>query len=166
MLKRFMPALISLILLLAVSNNALAVFADLELIRVYYDRSGSEIATDLGNVKTILSSGSTQTYAGSFGSPSLTNGYAAYFALSSATGELWATNVNITGATFTPVIIGGGTGLTSIKSGTTNMYSTYNLKGGTNYTGLASVINSYKNKISATQGWFANTITAANSARS
>ncbi|NVN98826.1 MAG: hypothetical protein HXX17_05830 [Geobacteraceae bacterium] len=145
------------------ASSAFAAFADLELIRVYYDRAGNEYATDLGSIASLLAPQTTTTIAGNFG----TAVYATYFALDRTTNQLWVSNVNYLGAsaTFTPAIIGGGTGLTSIKSGTTNTYSLYNTQGGTNYSGLASNINSFKNKLSATQGWFGNTITAANSAR-
>ena len=141
------------------ATDAMATFADLELIRVYYDRNGTEIATDLGNVQTLIASGGT--IAGSFADLNSATSYAAYFALDRSTSRLWASN----GVAVTPVTIGGPMGLTAIKNGTTNMYSTYNMQGGTNYTGQASHPNSYKSKISATQGWFANTITAANNAR-
>ena len=152
-------------LTMGVSTSAFAAFADLELIRVYYDRSGAEYATDLGSVKTLTAAGATTTIAGSFTGANGTATLAAYFALDRSTGELWVSNANAATATFTPMVIGGSTGLTSIKNGTTNMYSTYNTQGGTNYSGLASNPNSYKAKISATQGWFANTVTAANNAR-
>ena len=148
------------------TNNALATFADLELIRVYYDRSGAEYASDLGNVNTILGINGPQSFSGSFIGANGVPVLAAYFALDSTNKHLWASNANAVTTTFIPAIIGGPTGLTSIKSGTTFMYNTYNSTAvGNAYSGLASHSNSYKAKISATQGWFANTITAANSAR-
>jgi hypothetical protein len=167
MFKKKLAMLIAAALMTLSASSAFAAFGDMELIRVYYDRAGAEYATDLGNINTLLAAPST-TIAGSFSGANGTATLAAYFALDRATNQLWATNADVTTAAFTPAVIGGGTGLTSIKSGTTFMYNTYNAAatiGGTEYSGLASNANSYKNKISATQGWFGNTITAANSAR-
>lgn len=154
-MKKQMIALVAGALMALSANSAFAAFGDLELIRVYYDRAGSEIATDLGSVSSILGTTGPQTFAGSFGS--LTNGYAVYFALDRATNNLW-----VSGNTATPSVINGGTsGLTGTKNGTNSMYTTYNTQGGTNYTGLASATNSYKNKLSATQGTMANAINTA-----
>ncbi|HCE67629.1 MAG TPA: hypothetical protein DER40_08970 [Geobacter sp.] len=156
MIKKLVTFITAAMLILALSGNALAEFADLHLIRIYYDRAGDEIATDLGLVKDILATPSS-TFPGSFGS--LSTGYSVYFALDRTTGmsDLWAT-----GSTTTPsTIIGTSLGLTSLKSGTTYMYSWYNgFAIGDTYTGAASAINSFKNKLSATQGNLANSIAA------
>lgn len=155
MFRKKLAVLVAAAMMSLTASSAFAAFADLELIRVYYDRAGSEVATDLGKVKDILAAPST-TFAGSFGG--LTTGYAVYFALDRTAGmsDLWAT-----GSTTTPsTIVGTSVGLTSLKSGTTNLYSLYNTQGGTNYTGPASAINSFKNKLSATQGMLANSIAA------
>ena len=154
MLRKKIAATVAAALMTLSASSAFASFADLELIRVYYDRSGNEYATDLGNVKALTAAGANTTIAGSFGSLSAGSSFAAYFALDRSTGELWASNSTTT----TPLINGTSVGLTTLKSGTTNMYSLYNTQGGTTYSGLASASNSYKNKISATQGNLANAI--------
>lgn len=164
MLRKKLAVLVAAALMSLTASSAFAAFADLELIRINYDRAGNEYATDLGNINTILTNGLTNAGTGTFAGATLVS----YFALDRATNQLWVSGVNAATATFTPAIIGGSTGLTSIKSGTTFMYNTYNsvaTNGGTSYAGLASNPNSYKAKLSATQGWFGNTITAANSAR-
>ena len=153
MYRKLVTLIVAAILALSTAGSACAAFADLELIRVYYDRNGSEYATDLGKVKDLLAAGTT-TIGGSFGS--LTTGYAVYFALDRATGmnDVWAS-----GSVDTPsVITGGGLGMTSLKNGTVPMYSQFNTQGGTDYTGLASETSSYKKKLSATQGQLASTI--------
>ena len=157
MLKKKFAAMIAAALMTMSASSAFAAFADLELIRVYYDRTGSEFATDLGNVKTILDNAKQPggvTLDGSFGT--LTSGYAVYFALDRTTGvsDLWATGkVGVDS-----VILGGATGLTSLKSGSSSMYALYNTQGGTDYTGLASAASSYKTKLSSTQGQLGSTI--------
>lgn len=154
MLKKKIVMLIAAALMTLSASSAFATFGDLELIRVTYDRAGAEYATDLGNIKTLLAAPST-TIAGSFTGINGAASYVTYFALDRANNDLWAVNSN----TVAPLVIGGSTGLTSISSGTTPMYTLYNTQGGTNYAGLASATNSYKNKLSPTQGWLGNTIT-------
>jgi len=154
MFKRKLVALIAAALMTLSASSAFAAFADLELIRVYYDRNGSEIATDLGLVSNFTAAGASANIDGSFGS--LTTGYAVYFALDRTTGmnDVWAS-----GSVDTPsVITGGGLGMTSLKNGSVNMYSLYNTQGGTDYTGLASNASSYKTKLSSTQGQLGSTI--------
>jgi len=153
MFRKKLAVLVAAALMSLTASSAFAAFADLELIRVYYDRAGNEVATDLGKVKDILAAPST-TFAGSFGG--LSTGYAVYFALDRTTGmnDLWATGSTTTAST----IVGTSLGLTALKSGTTNMYSLYNTQGGTNYTGSASLTSSYMSKLSATQGSLANAI--------
>ncbi|HBA72266.1 MAG: hypothetical protein A2X82_01520 [Geobacteraceae bacterium GWC2_55_20] len=153
MFRKKLAVLVAAALMSLTASSAFAAFADLELIRVYYDRAGNEVATDLGKVKDILAAPST-TFAGSF--DGLSTGYAVYFALDRTAGmsDLWATGSTTTAST----IVGTSLGITSLKSGTTYMYSLYNTQGGTNYTGPASALNSYTKKLSATQGWLANSI--------
>jgi hypothetical protein len=151
--KKIATSLAAAALMMGVSSSAFAAFADLDLIRIVYDRAGSEIATDLGSVKTIAGTttiaGAGGTFAGSFGSLTEASSYVVYFALDRVSNELWAT-----GSTTTPSLITGTSlGLTGMKSGSTFMYNWYNGNSdGTNYTGLASATNSYKNKLSSTQG--------------
>ncbi|MFA7061213.1 MAG: hypothetical protein WC156_10375 [Pedobacter sp.] len=163
MLKKKIVMLIAAAMMTLSASSAFAAFADLELIRVYYDRSGAEIATDLGNVKDLIAPGQSTTKPGSFSTIIKVDGVdttftatkVVYFALDRLNSDLWATNSTTTA----PLVIGGTTGLTAINAGTTSMYLTYNSQGGTNYAGLATATNSYKNKLSSTQGWLGNTIT-------
>lgn len=158
MFKKKLAALTAAALITLSSSSAFAVFADLELIRVYYDRVGNEYGTDLGGVKNIFPSMGNQpggAFAGSFGD--LSTGYAVYFAFDRTTNQLWAS-----GSTTTPsVIVGGVAGFAGIKDGTQAMYSLYNTQGGTNYTGPVSNPNSYKNKLSTPQGSLGGSINSA-----
>ena len=162
MFKKKFAAMIAAALMTMSASSAFAAFADLELIRVYYDRTGAEVATDLGNVKTILDNAKQPggvTLDSTYGFGTLTSGYAVYFALDRTTGvsDLWATGkVGVDS-----VILGGSTGLTSLKSGSSSMYALYNTQGGTEYTGAAAATSSYKNKLSATQGTLATSINNA-----
>ena len=159
MFKRKLAAISAAALMTLSASSAFAAFADLELIRVYYDRNGSEVATDLGKVKDLLAAGTT-TIGGSFtGLSANATTFAVYFALDRTAGinDLWATGKT----TATSTIVGGSTGLTSLKSGSSSMYALYNTQGGIDYVGSASATSSYKNKLSATQGWLANSINTA-----
>jgi len=161
MLKKLVTTIVLACLALSMAGSAFADFADSRLIRVYYDRNGNEIATDLGDVKGVIAAGTT-TINGSFGSLAANaTTFAVYFALERPVGvnQLWASGK--TNATST--IVGGATGLTSLKSGTGSMYALYmdNNPNGTDYTGSASATSSYKNKLSATPGWLANSVNAA-----
>ncbi|HBG04796.1 MAG: hypothetical protein A2075_11645 [Geobacteraceae bacterium GWC2_58_44] len=154
MLKKKLAALIAAALMMMSASSAFAAFADLELIRIYYDRAGNEYATDLGLVSNFVAAGAVNSVEGTFGT--LATGYSVYFALDRTAGmsDLWAT-----GSSATPsVIVGGSNGLTGIKSGTTPMYTLYNTQGGTDYVGSAAASNSFRNKLSATQGTLASAI--------
>ena len=157
MFRKKIAVTIAAALMTLSASSAFAAFADLELIRVYYDRNGAESATDLGKVTDFTAAGAVNNIAGSF--DGLTTGFAVYFALdrNTSANDLWAT-----GAVGTPSTInGGGLGLNGIKNGTTPMYSEYNTQGGTEYTGLASGSSSYKTKLSSTQGTLAAAISTA-----
>ena len=160
MIRKLFTFIVAATFTLSIAGTAFATFADLELIRVYYDRAGAEIATDLGPLSILVNSAtptatSTTTIPGSFGS--LTTGYAVYFALDRTTSRLWAS-----GSTTDPSLINGtSTGLTSIKNGTSTLYILLDSQGGSSYTGLASAINSFKNKLSGSQGTLANSIAVA-----
>lgn len=154
MFRKKLAVLVAAALMTLTASSAFAAFSDLELIRVYYDRAGAEIATDLGKVSDFTAAGATKTIAGSFGS--LTTGFASYFALDRSTNQLWASGSTTTASMAT----GTSLGLTSMKSGTTVMYSLFNGQGGTNYTGSAAALSSYKNKLSATQGNMASAVAA------
>ena len=153
-MKKKIITLIAGALMALSASSAFAAFGDMELIRVYYDRTGAEIATDLGKVSDVLAASKAAggtTIAGSFGSINTgsTSAFAVYFALDRATNHLWASGSTTTSS----VILGGSTGLTSAKSGTNSVYSLYNsVAVGNTATTTAGATSSYKNKLSATQG--------------
>ena len=154
-MKKKMIMLIAAAMMTLSASSAFAAFADLELIRVVYDRAGNEYATDLGNVNTLTTSAIPTTIAGNG-----TAGLVAYFAIDKTTNQLW-----VSGSTSAPSAINGTAGgLTTAKNGVISVYAQYNqgiVGGSTSYTGLASATNSYKSKLSATQGWLGNAITSA-----
>jgi hypothetical protein len=158
MLGRKLFAIITAVLITLSSSSVFAAFGDMELIRIYYDRNGSEIATDLGNINSILANPNSSTFAGTFGALNLSTSYVVYFALNRSTNELWAS-----GSTETPSMINGGSSILTLKSGATMVYGNYNniAQGGSTATGLASAIGSYKNKLSSIQGGLGNTISAS-----
>ena len=155
MFKKLFAIIIAATLTLSIAGSAFATFEDLQLIRVVYERTtgSTETLTDLGNVTSVLAAGGT--FAGSLPTVSTAANLAvAYFALDSTNGQLWATSKN-----------GQSLGdLTTISSGTVNLYSYYNATTGikttkgTTTTGQAfgvgsqSAANSYKSKLSAAAG--------------
>ncbi len=153
-MKKKIIMLVAAAMMTLSASSAFAAFADLELIRVAYDRAGNEIATDLGSVSALTAPGSTTTIAGSFSG--LSTGFVAYFALDRLTSELWVSG----STTVVTSITGTANGLTSLKSGSVGTYALFNSQGGTNYTGPASAPNSFKNKLSATQGTLATSVAA------
>jgi hypothetical protein len=151
MFKKKIVMLIAAALMTLSASSAFAAFGDLELIRVYYDRAGAEYATDLGTVASLTAAGANNTIAGSFTGVNGTASLVSYWALDRTTNQLW-----VSGSTSTPSVINGTSGgLTTTKSGTTNVYSLYNSTGGVT---TAANTNSYKNKLSATQGYFGNAV--------
>src|SRR5689334_16027413 len=118
------------------ASSAFASFADMELIRVYYERTTgtAEIATDLGSISSILAAPTT-TVAGSFGTvTNYNNLYAVYFAIDRTNNHMWVSN----STTVTPAGLGGA-GWTGTKNGSTPMYTYYNSLGaGPTVTGLQS----------------------------
>lgn len=165
MFKKLTTILAAFVMTLSASS-AFATFADLELIRCVYERGTgtTEFLKDLGPVKSI--SASEGTFSGSL--PAVNNPsnlFVVYFSIDRITGEMW-----VSGSTDTinaPVAV-GSKGFTSTKSGLTNLYSYYNnpvygLTADANdvYTGLQSHSNSYKSKLSASQGSLANAINTA-----
>jgi len=155
-MKKKMIMLLAGSLMAMSASSAFASFADLELIRVVYDRNGLEVATDLGSISSILAAPST-TIAENFSAVANATGFVSYFALDRSTNQMWTSGKT----TASSVVTGGNVAMNSFRSGSLNTYSLYNTQGGTNYTGAASMINSYKNKISATQGTFAGAINFA-----
>ena len=63
MFKKKLTMLIAAALMTLSTSSAFAAFADSELIRVYYDRNGAEIATDLGKVTDLTAAGASNTIA-------------------------------------------------------------------------------------------------------
>ncbi len=126
-MKKKMIALLASALMTLSASSAFAAFADLELIRVVYQRSGGtvEAATDLGNVNTLLASGGTfgggtSAFTSATGTAFATsNLYVAYFAVDQTNKQLWMSG---TGAES----IGSLKGST-IGSVTVGLYGGYNL---------------------------------------
>ena len=155
MFRKKIAVTIAAALMTLSASSAFAAFTDLELIRVYYDRAGNEYATDLGKVKDLTAAGASTTIGGTYGSLAAGSSFAVYFAVDRATNELWAS-----GSTSTPSVINGAlSSMNSMKTGAGNVFNQYGVSA-TTYVGLASAINSYKNKLSATQGTLNNAITA------
>jgi hypothetical protein len=153
--------LLLLVLILATSSqSALATFADSHLIRVYYDRfDGREVVSDLGVITSLLAAQGEQVYAGSFGQidSNSASTFAVYFAVDRVTNQLWAS-----GSTSTPsVIVGGATGMATIKSNVPSIYPLWNTQGGATYFGGPFPLASYKTRLSATQGNLGGAINAA-----
>jgi len=146
MKKKLIALLAGALLTTAMAGNALAAFADFDLIRVVYQRSGGtvEVGTELGSVSTLLAAGpNTATTGGAFTSLTGTdlssgNYYVAYFARDKASSDLWFTGSDATklgslkSSSVNSVIdsvmngynaIGGSAGDTQVLQSTTNANS-------------------------------------------
>src|SRR6185369_16678479 len=121
MFRKKLAVLVAAALMTLSASSAFAAFGDMELIRVYYERTTGtvEVATDLGNIDNLLAAPST-TIAGAFGTVGTSaNMYAAYFAVDRAHNMLWASgSSDVTNA---PVAV-GSPGYTSLKSGSSSVY--------------------------------------------
>lgn len=164
-MKKKMIALLAGALMAMSASSAFAAFADLDLVRVYYERTTGtvEVATDLGNVNTLLASPST-TIAGQWatvGTPS--NLYVAYFAVSRATSGTTLGDLYVSGLTDTtkPPVAVGSPGFTSTKSGWTSILGQYNSYGTDTITQAQTITNSYRLKMSSSQGALGNGINIA-----
>jgi hypothetical protein len=162
MFKKKIVMLIAAAMMTLSASSAFAAFGDLELIRVYYERTTGtvEVATDLGTISTLLAAPST-TIVGAFGTVNTpSNMYAAYFAVDRATNTFW---VSGSSNDTTPPVAVGSPGYTSLKSGSSSVYSTYNAAGGSANTTVTSLQSSsgYKSKLSATQGFLGNGVNNA-----
>ncbi len=175
MLKKLTTILAAVLLTLGLASSSFAAFADVELIRVVYERTTgtTELVSDLGNAAAIAGKitpslatvGTGGTFAGSLPATVTTpkNLFVAYFAINKSTNELWVSGS--TDITKAPVAV-GSMGFTSTKSGWTNIQSYY---GGTTltpdangvYTGQQSYPNSYRLKQTANQGAMGNGINIA-----
>jgi hypothetical protein len=142
------------------ASSAFAAFGDLELIRVYYERTTgtAELVTDLGNVNTIIAGGGT--VAGSFGTVGTpANMFAVYYAIDHVTQQLW-----VSGSMLSAPVAVGSPGFTTTKSATNLVAGYYNSLGtvvGTQYTASQSFANSYRLKLAASQGAIGNTVNIA-----
>ena len=160
MFKKKIAILVAAALMSLSASSAFAAFADLELIRVVYERTTgtAEYVTDLGNINSIIA-GPTKTFAGTaLTAGTAANLYVAYFAIDRATNNVWASG----GAT-APVMT-GGVALNTVKNGTTAVYNYYNtlaVDANGVATGVISDLNSYKSKLSANQGRLATALNAA-----
>ena len=155
-MKKKIVMLIAAAMMTLSASSAFAAFGDLELIRVVYERTtgSTETLTDLGNVSSVLATGGTFAGTGALTATTSANLAVAYFALDSTNGQLWATSK-------TGQSLGD---LTTISSGTFNLYTYYNATTGVKTTkgitttgqafgvGSQSAANSYKSKLSAAAG--------------
>lgn len=172
MLKKKIVMMLAAAMMTLSASSAFAAFADLELIRVVYERGTGtqEFATDLGNANVVAGKikngvttvGTGGTFAGSL--PTVTNAnnlYVSYWALDRLTNEFWVSgNVDETKA---PVAV-GTLGFNTFKSGTTNVYGYYNsLLQDANgvVTGAQSNANSHRLKLTANQGALSNAVNIA-----
>lgn len=164
--KKIATSIAAAALMMGVSTSAFAAFADMQLIRVVYERETgtTESLTDLGNLDTLLSAGSTTIAGSALSANNASNLYVAYFAIkhSTTTPEFW-----VAGKTTTTPIAVGRAGFNTTQANTTKVFSQYNaIAGGsavtgTVYTGQQSAANSYKSQLSASQGSFFNAINIA-----
>ena len=171
-MKKKMIMLIAAAMMTLSASSAFAAFADLELIRVVYERTtgSTETLTDLGNVSTVLATGGTFAGTGALTASTPANLAVAYFALDSINGQLWATSKNgqsmgdLTGITnATDVMYGYYNATTGIKTtpGTTATGQAYGI-------GSQNAANSYRSKMSVqgAAGTLANALPLAGSAES
>ncbi|NVN90568.1 MAG: VPLPA-CTERM sorting domain-containing protein [Desulfuromonadales bacterium] len=149
--KKIAITLAAAALMMGVSTSAFAAFADMELIRVVYERTTgtTEQLTDLGSITSLLSG--THTIAGdALSATNPSNLYVGYFALDRATNHVWATSGNANAPVMT-----GTLALNTLKNGTNSVYSYYNSLTADAQgvvTGAQNNTNSYRGKLSASQG--------------
>jgi hypothetical protein len=162
MLKKKIVMLIAAAMMTLSASSAFAAFADMELIRVVYERTTgtTEQVTDLGTISSNLTG--THTYAGAtLTANNSANLFATYFAVNKNTGDMWVSGSSDT--TIAPVAV-GTPGFTSFKNGVGGVYLTYNAAtpdaNGVR-TGLQSAPNSFKTKLDANQGAFGNAVNIA-----
>jgi hypothetical protein len=122
MFRKKLAVLVAAALMTLSASSAFAAFADMELIRVVLDNAGTvEIATDLGNVNTIIAGGTFGSGVDAFTAQAggTTAGLnVTYFAVNNTTKELWITG----GASLK---IGAGKSVT-INGLTQALFSNYN----------------------------------------
>ncbi len=173
MLKKKIAIVLAAAMMTLSASSAFAAFADIDLVRVVYERTSgtTELVSNLGNAATIAGKktstattvGTGGTFAGSLPGTVTTpaNLFVAYFAIDKTTNELWVSGS--TDITKAPVAV-GSMGFTSTKSGWTNIQSYYNtLTPDANgvYTGSQGNPNSYRLKQTANQGAMGNGINIA-----
>ena len=171
MLKKKIVMFIAAAMMTLSASSAFAAFADLELIRVVYERGTgtTEQVTDLGNVNTIIAdvkANGTKTFTGATLTTTAGNSanlYAAYFAVNRTTGDLWVSGS--TDTTLAPVAV-GSPGFSVMKSGVLPMYTYYNgvlvtTDANGVKTGSQTYASSYVKKLTASQGSLGNAIDIA-----
>lgn len=160
-MTKIIISIMTIAMLTLPTGTALAAFADLQLIRVVYERTSGtdELASTLGDVSALIASGGS--FAGTLPVVSTpANLFAVYWALNRTTNELW-----VSGSTDTllaPVAV-GTLGFNTTKNNSTSVYSYYNsplVTADANgvFTGSQGYLNSYKTKMSASQGGLSNGI--------
>lgn len=164
MLRKKIAVLVAAALMSLTASSAFAAFADLNLVRVIYERTTgtTETATDLGNINTLLATGGTiANSAVSLSASNPNNLFVVYFAINHATtgtgvGDLWVSSTT----TNAPAAV-GTLGFNTTKSGTTSVFSYYNSLGAGTVTSQQSNLNSYKTKLASSQGALSNGINGA-----
>jgi len=167
-MKKKMIVLLAGALLTLGASNAMAYFEDYELIRVVYNAStGNEMATDLGNINTLLGNAASAGAAGytvgggsnaftggtNLGSTADANLYVAYFALDYSAGS--STNVWVSGTAATSPNNAGQYEAMKNAAGTTFFanYMTPGTESVQTMNGPGS--NSFQENLSANPGTFA-----------
>jgi hypothetical protein len=164
MFKKKIAVLIAAAMMTLSASSAFAAFADLELIRVVYERgAGTETLTDLGNVNTVLASGGTFAGTGALTATTPANLYVAYFAIDGANGQLWASSkTGITEGDLTTATSGWGSMLATYNSNKVGVTHGTTTSGQAYATSLQSDGNAYVKKLSALQGTFSNSFLPVN----
>ncbi len=129
MMKKIVTIMAAALLTLGAAANAMAYFANGDLIQVAYVRGGTnEVATDLGSISNVLG-GTTVTLTGSnapslsaLGATSWDQVYVAYFALNTANKNFFVSGDSNTAGT---------KNYTSLASTFSNLYVGYQAAGGT-----------------------------------
>jgi hypothetical protein len=173
--KKIATTIAAAALMMGVSTSAFAAFADLSLVRVVYERTSGtmESATDLGNINTLLAAPSTTIAGSTLTANVASNLFVAYFAIDRSNTLNGGPDFWVAGSTTSAPKAVGGPGFTTTKAATTSVFSVYNgvannITGGTSggvtgtsYNLAQSNGNSYKTKMSASQGAMNNMINAA-----
>ncbi|NVN90564.1 MAG: hypothetical protein HXX11_08140 [Desulfuromonadales bacterium] len=165
MYKKLTTIMATFVFTMAFTGSALAAIADLELIRVVYERTTgtNEQLTDLGSISTLLIG--THTIAGdALSAINANNLYAGYFAINRTTKEVWATSGNANAPVMTGTLAYNT--LTNTSSSVYNYYSSLTPDANGVFTGVQSNLNSYRGKMSASQGRLGTSLNATSTIES